>query len=195
VDSGHEKFVGVSEAKNGGVDHMSKILPTPTQQDIEAALTAMRDGTSAYGRYMRLEDSLQYVLFAICDGRSVYSRCVLTDDSLANDYRANAEADRLWWVDIINPDGVEECCGGGTTSSEAAAVAWINNFVVGWWSKPGLSEEDDAKVPRHVPEGWQFELYAAPVRHAALKVIQGSSDPMASEKVSGGERSPWSDGH
>ena len=48
---------------------MSKILPTPTPPDIEAALTAMRDGTSAYGRWVRLDDDV-----------------------------IDAEADHLWWV-------------------------------------------------------------------------------------------------
>jgi hypothetical protein len=145
---------------------MDRVLPPPTPQDIEAAHDAMRNGTSAYGRYMRLEDSLRYVLFVMSDGRNAYSRCVLTDDSLENDNRAKAEADSLWWVNLIEPDGSESLAvGGGATSAEAAAVAWINNFVIGgWWSKSGLSDEDYANVPRVVPKGWQFELYKRPVR-------------------------------
>ena len=174
-------------------DHVTKILPTPTPQDIEAALTTMRNGMSAYGRWMRLENSLRYVLFVLSDGRNAYSRCVLTNDSLENDYRAKAEADCLWWVTIIEPDGEEGLVlGGGTTLAEAAAVAWINSCIGSSWSESGLSDEDDAKVPRHVPEGWQFELYAEPVRHAALKVIQGAPGLLASDKVRGCERSPWS---
>jgi hypothetical protein len=45
-----------------------------------------------------------------------------------------AEADRLWWVNVIAPDGEDlECVGGGTTPAEAAAVAWIlcGGLVVG----------------------------------------------------------------
>jgi hypothetical protein len=36
---------------------MSKALPAPTPEDIEAALTTMRNGTSAYGRWMRLQET------------------------------------------------------------------------------------------------------------------------------------------
>jgi hypothetical protein len=148
---------------------MSKILPTPTQRDIEAALMTMRDGTSAYGRLACLDQRME-----------AYHQWV-------------AEADRLWWVTIIDPEGTEQAAvGGGTTPAEAAAVGWINTYLLAWWDKPCLSDEDYAKVPRNVPEGWQFELHAAPVRRPpVLKVIQDSLDPM----VSGGERSPWSDGH
>jgi len=45
--------------------------------------------------------------------------------------------------------------------AEATADAWIGDFLP-WGSFPDFSDEDYAKVPRHVPEGWQFELYAAP---------------------------------
>ena len=114
----------------------SIVLPPPTPQNIEAALTAIRDGTSAYGRWVRLDD-----------------------------HSLEAEADRLWWVDIIDPDGVApDSCGGGMTSAEAAAVAWINTCLLAWWLEPKLSDKDYAQVPRQVPEGWQFELYSAPVR-------------------------------
>lgn len=43
----------------------------------------------------------------------------------------------------------------------------------------GLSDEDDAKVPRHVPDGWQFELYERPVR-TVLTVIEGSRPSVVS---------------
>ena len=93
------------------------------------------------------------------NGTNVYGRWVQFSDDLKNQDEANAEADRLWWVNIINPEGVEETvCGGGITPAEAAAVTWINTCVCAWWSQPGFSDSDDAKVPRHVPEGWQFEL-------------------------------------
>jgi hypothetical protein len=119
---------------------MNKTLQTPTPHDIEAALSTMRDGTSAFGRWVRLD----------------------TQDTLDE---ANAMADGLWWVSIVRPDGAEECCGAGTTSSEAAAVAWINVCVSAWWTQgPRLRDEDYAKVPRRVAEGWRFELYEAPVR-------------------------------
>ena len=37
---------------------MNRLLPTPTPQDIEAALAAIRYGTSAYGRWVGLETSI-----------------------------------------------------------------------------------------------------------------------------------------
>ena len=93
---------------------------------------------------------------------------------LKNQDEANAEADRLWWVDVIRPDGVmDDSCGGGTSLAEATAVAWVTTCLGAWWSEPGFSDEDDAKVPRHVPDGWQFELYKRPVR-PVLTVIEGS---------------------
>ena len=129
---------------------MNRLIPKPTPQDIEAALTAIRNGTSACGRWARLDD-----------------------------HKAQAEADRLWWVDIINPEGMQEMVGAGMTSAEAAAVAWINTCVHAWWLRPGLSEEDDAKVPRYVPEGWQFELPKTPC------VLSG---PSLDHEASGGHR-------
>ena len=121
---------------------MSTFLPTPTPEDIEVALIGMRKGTNAYGRWACIE---------------VDSPETLREQS--------AEADRLWWVDTIDPTNtVELAIGGGTSLAEAAAVAWINICVGAWWRHPSLSDEDCAKVPRAVPEGWQFEVYARPVR-------------------------------
>jgi hypothetical protein len=85
--------------------------------------------------------------------------------AMRNDISANClwlggylEEGDLWWVTIILPNG-ERCSeiGSGDTSAEAAAVAWINYVF--------LSDEDFAEVPRHVPEGFQFELHAAPVKY------------------------------
>ena len=117
---------------------MSKILSPPTAQDIEAVLTTIRDGTNAYGRLVRWGDHFE------------------SDDEV------KAEADRLWWVTIIDPDGVGlRCHHGGTSLAEAIAVAWINTCIPAWrW--PALRDEDYAKVPRKVPDGWQFKLYDAP---------------------------------
>ena len=141
---------------------MDRVLPTPTPQDIEAALTTMRDGTSAYGRWMRLEDSLECLLFRDDGGDPSWA---LSHKSLENYRKANAEADRLWWVTIIDPDGVDQgCMGGGATLAEAAAVAWINSWIGVSWRHSGLSDQEDANVPRDVPAGWQFELYKRPVR-------------------------------
>jgi hypothetical protein len=98
---------------------MGRVLPTPTPQDIEAALTDIRDGTNVFGRLVRFSNDLE------------------------NQDEANAEADRLWWVAIIDPHGVDQdCCGGGTTSAEAAAVAWITTCLSVWWLQPGVSDED-----------------------------------------------------
>jgi hypothetical protein len=153
------------------VNQTSKALPAPTPEDIEAALDTMRNGTSPYGRWMRLEDSLEYVLFRHDGG--VLSHA-LSHKSFENDRKANAEADRLWWVTIIEPDGEELVgLGGGTTLAEAAAVAWINSCIGISWKDSGLSDQEDANVPRHVPEVWQFELHKRPVR-PVLTIIEGS---------------------
>jgi hypothetical protein len=85
--------------------------------------------------------------------------------------------------------------GGGTTLAEAVAVAWINTCIWPWSEDSRLSDEDYAQVQRSVPEGWKFKLHKAPVRDAVLKVIQGSPDLLLSDKVLGGKRNPWSDGH
>ena len=128
---------------------MNRLLPMPTPHDIEATLTAIRNGESAIQQWR----SGGYF-----------------------------ESHDLWWVTIIFPDGERHSAvGGGTTSSEAAAVAWIT-CVIPWWLCPDLSDEDYAKVPRHVPDGFQFELHAVPVR-PALKVIEGSRDLLKSDKA------------
>jgi len=104
---------------------MNRLLPTPTPQEIEAALTATLNDMSAF--------------------------CLWLDGYL--------EQGDLWWVTIIFPDGERHtAAGGGNSSAEAAAVAWINCVFL-LWSRPL------AKVPRHVPEGFQFELHAAPVKY------------------------------
>ena len=110
------------------------VLPPPTPKDIEAALTAIRNGTSAYGRWVRL----------------------MTTTS------AEAEADRLWWVDIINPEGVQEMVWRRYDFGRSGSSRVDQHLSTAWWVQPGLSDEDDAKVPRHVPEGWQFELLRTP---------------------------------
>jgi hypothetical protein len=127
---------------------MNRLLPTPTPQDIEAALTDICNGTSAIQRWRS-------------DG-----------------YFKHHD---LWWVTIIFPDGERHSAiGGGSTSAEAAAVAWITG-VLPWWRCPDL-DEACAKVPRHVPEGFRFEVHARPVR-PALKLIQGSRDLLKSDEA------------
>jgi hypothetical protein len=122
------------------VNQISKAVPAPTPQDIEAALIDIRNGANVYGWWIRFTNYLK------------------------NEDEAKAQADRLWWVDIIDHEGFEEtACGGGVTLAEAAAVAWINTCVCAWWSQPGFSDSDDAKVPRHIPRDWRFELYSGPV--------------------------------
>jgi hypothetical protein len=156
---------------------MSELLPIPTPKDIEAALAERREGISTYGWFAWLDDHVDH-----SDKPWPW-----TSDELS------AEADRLWWVTMTDPEGVENpAYGGGVTSAEAAAVAWCNACLVDWVSKPGLSEEDDAVVPRdvpedaivprHVPEGYRFKVRAKPV-DPTLKVVQGSQDLLKSDKA------------
>jgi hypothetical protein len=99
---------------------MNRLIPTPTPQDIEAALTATRDGTIAYVRWRRLEEQIE-VVFIPYDGVSVPWAWLYNSESFR---RPSAHTDRLWWVTIIDPDGVEfGMFGGGATLAEAAAVA------------------------------------------------------------------------
>jgi len=104
------------------------LIPPPTKQDIEASLTAIRNGTSAIQQWRA-------------------GGCFKAHD--------------LWWVTIIF-DERHFPIGVGTTSAEAAAVAWITCVL------PDLSDEDYAKVPRHVPDDVQFELHAVPALDATL---------------------------
>jgi hypothetical protein len=108
---------------------MNRLLPTPTPQDIEDTLTAIRNGESA--------------IFAWG--------------------RAYVDEDDLWWVTSISPDGERHSGNGcGFTLVEATAHAWIGEFLPSELSGD-LTEEDYAKVPVHVAEGWQFEVHALPV--------------------------------
>ena len=120
---GHRHLEGVEV-------QMNRLLPTPTPQDIEATLNAIRNGESA-----------------IC----VWSQ------------HCGIEKYDLWWVTSISPHGERHPgIGAGFTLDEAVADAWIGDFLP-WGSFPAFSDEDYANVPRHVPDGWQFEVYAAPV--------------------------------
>ena len=92
----------------------------------------------------------------------------------------------LWWVTIILPDGERSSeIGCGRSSAEAAAVAWINHVFVS-------DEEDFAKVVRHVPEGFQFELHAAPV--PALKFLEVSPFPSLKSALLAERKKSASDG-
>jgi hypothetical protein len=126
-----------------------------------AALIAIRNGTNAYGRWGRIVDSIR-------PSAPAYHEHKAESDRLC---------DRLYWVEVTDPEGVEKCsAGGGTSPAEAAAV--INTWAEAWLAHDTtLSDEDYAKVARVVPEGWQFELYKykRPVR-PTLTVIEGSRD-------------------
>ena len=77
----------------------------------------------------------------------------------------------LWWVTSISPDGERHPgIGADFTLDEAVADAWIGDFLP-WGAFPDFSDEDYANVPRHVPEGWQFELHAAPWSSARLRML------------------------
>jgi hypothetical protein len=92
----------------------------------------------------------------------------------------------LWWVTIILPNGERDTAiGCGRSCAEAAAVAWINYVF-------DSDEEDFAKVVRHVPEGFQFELHAAPV--PALKFLEVSPFPSLKSALLAERKKSASDG-
>ena len=125
--------------------------------------------------YRELDDALGLTEMAgavLSDGRSgKNTRHVLTGllrqsvFGRVAGYEDVNDADRLW-RDPANT--TDPAVGGGTTLAEAAAMAWINTCVGAWWRHPSLSDADYARVPRVVPEGWQFELYARPVTSHAI---------------------------
>jgi hypothetical protein len=59
--------------------------------------------------------------------------------------------DDLWSSMAFDPHGEWQGYGFGYTATEARAAAWITV----WWP-----ECDLRAVPRVVPEGWTFEMYA-----------------------------------
>jgi hypothetical protein len=63
----------------------------------------------------------------------------------------NSNLDELWASEAFDPQGEAQGYGFGHTPTEAKAGAWITT----WWPECELSE-----VPRDVPEGWTFALYA-----------------------------------
>jgi hypothetical protein len=135
-------------------------IPTPTPAQIEEVLFGMIYGTNAFGRWRRLNDGSE-------EKRIAYT---------------------MWWADVISPDGFEcEIFGGGSSPAEAAAAAWVELCLGAWWHDPphesaeeclnsaelhDLSEEEYLSVPRRVPEGYRFELYAVPATFPGAERIQ-----------------------
>jgi hypothetical protein len=62
---------------------------------------------------------------------------------------------------------MQACVGGGPSPTEAAAAAWIDFCLWAWWFDGETccltpTFEEYLSVPRRVPPGWRFEVYAAP---------------------------------
>ena len=136
-------------------------ISAPTPVEIEAVLVGMMDGTGAFARWVTLDDA--HLPFGGEEARM---------------------SPTMWWVEVIGPDEVLcDCCGGGITPAEAAAAAWVQVCLGAWWydatderaeERPfrDLSREKYLSVPRRVPEGYRFELYAVPATIPGAEFIQ-----------------------
>lgn len=113
---------------------------------------------------------IENVLDGIMPGTSVFARWARGDDG---DLGGS-----LWWADVLSPaNQLLACVGGGPTPSEAAAAAWIDFCLWNWWSDGETcsripTHDEYLSVPRRVPEGWGFDLYAAPETPPAVHAIQ-----------------------
>ena len=131
------------------------IIPAPTPVIIEAALAGIMDGTSAFSRWVKLDDA-----------------------HLPDGGEETRMGNTMWWADAIGPDNVmRDCVGGGATSAEAAATAWVQVWLGAWWYDGHtpcrvLTQQEYLSVPRRVPEGWRFELYGVPASLSGADKIQ-----------------------
>jgi hypothetical protein len=79
--------------------------------------------------------------------------------------------DDLWSSVAFDPHGESEGYGFGHTPAEARAGAWITV----WWPACDLRA-----VPRVVPEGWTFEIYAPGEGPVFRRTTHRDGDPRTS---------------
>jgi len=66
----------------------------------------------------------------------------------------------LWWVTAYDPEDHERGIGTDVTLSSALAAAWIlsHDDIADRFGSVALGMRDFDCVPRHVPDGWTFEI-------------------------------------
>ena len=75
----------------------------------------------------------------------------------------------LWWVIAYDPEGNMRGIGTDETLAGATTAAWIfshGDLTERFGSEP-LSAHDFACVPRHVPDGWTFDIDNMPTQGRA----------------------------
>jgi len=66
----------------------------------------------------------------------------------------------LWYVTAYDSEGKERGMGAAVTLAAAAAAAWVlsHSEIADHFGRIPLSLSDFDCVPRHVPDGWTFEV-------------------------------------
>lgn len=66
----------------------------------------------------------------------------------------------LWYVTAYDPEGNDRGIGTDVTLSRALAAAWIlsHDDIADRFGRVALGVRDFDCVPRHVPDGWIFEI-------------------------------------
>ena len=66
----------------------------------------------------------------------------------------------LWYVTAYDSEGEERGMGAAVTLAAAAAAAWVlsHSEIADHFGRIPLSLSDFDCVPRHVPDGWTFEV-------------------------------------
>jgi hypothetical protein len=75
----------------------------------------------------------------------------------------------LWYVTAYDPEGNKRGIGIDSTLAGAAAAAWVlsHDDVANQFGRVPLSLHDFDRVPRHVPNGWTFEIENMPKQESA----------------------------
>jgi hypothetical protein len=77
----------------------------------------------------------------------------------------------FWYVTAYDPEGEERGMGAAVTLAAAAASAWIlsHSEIADQFGRIPLSLSHFDCVPRHVPDGWTFEVDNMQVERLATR--------------------------
>jgi hypothetical protein len=75
----------------------------------------------------------------------------------------------LWWVHAYDPEGTQRGIGTDVTLAGALAAAWVlsHDQIADRFGLVPLDMQDFLYVPRHVPDGWTFEIDNMPTQGRA----------------------------